>query len=146
MPLPSPPSCCSDSAGSPAGDDSFPYTCIVGRQKLAQRLIAFEPDRAVVVRLRDHIALNGLTSVEIHETAVGASRHRAALSLGAPGYDALSSVVSAHPGGYEIDVVTLDDTLAFVGKSLVIKIDVEGYELEVLHGAKNLLARNYGYA
>jgi FkbM family methyltransferase len=122
------------------------YTCIIGRQKLAKRLIAFEPNRAVVERLREHIALNGLTGVEIHETAVGATRHKAALSLGAPGYDALSSVVSAHPGGYEIDVVPLDDTLTFIGKSLVIKIDVEGYELEVLHGAKNLLARNYGYA
>ena len=122
------------------------YTCIVGRQRLAQRLIAFEPNRAVVERLRQHIALNGLTGVEIHETAVGATMHKAALSLGAPGYDALSSVVSAHPGGYEIDVVALDETLAFVGEPLVIKIDVEGYELEVLQGAKNLLTQNYGYA
>lgn len=122
------------------------YTCIIGRQKLADRLIAFEPNRAVVERLRAHIALNGLTGVEIHEVALGASRHKAALSLGAPGHDALSSVVSAHPGGYEIDVVTLDERLAFIGQLLVIKIDVEGYELEVLQGAQNLLARNYGYA
>jgi FkbM family methyltransferase len=122
------------------------YTCIIGRQKLARRLIAFEPNRAVVEHLREHIALNGLTGVEIHETAVGADRHKAALSLGAPGHDALSSVVSAHPGGYEIDVVTLDGTLDFVGQPLVIKIDVESYELEVLRGAENLLARNYGYA
>jgi len=122
------------------------YTCIIGRQKLAERLIAFEPNRAVVERLRRHIALNALAGVEIHQTAAGASAHKAALSLGAPGYDALSSVVAAHPGGYEIDVVALDDTLDFVSKALVIKIDVEGYELEVLQGAKNLLTRNYGYA
>lgn len=47
---------------------------------------------------------------------------------------------------YAISVVTLDETLSFDGQPLVIKIDVEGYELEVLDGAKNLLVRNYGYA
>jgi|GEM_PF-1067294 len=122
------------------------YTCIIGRQKLAERLIAFEPNRAVVERLRAHLALNGIAGVEIHETAVGAARHKAALSLGAPGFDALSSVVSAHSGGYEIDVVALDGTLSFSGKPLAIKIDVEGYELEVLAGAETLFMRNYGYA
>jgi FkbM family methyltransferase len=126
------------------------YTCIIGRQHLAKRLIAFEPNGAVIGRLREHIAQNGVTGVEIHETAVGASRHKAALLLGAPGYDALTSVVAAPPGaeksGPAIDVVTLDETLSFAGKPLVLKIDVEGYEPEVLAGAKNLLAQNYGYA
>jgi len=122
------------------------YTCIVGRQKLADRLIAFEPNRAVVERLRQHIALNALRGVEICEIALGATAHKAALALGAPGYDALSSVIAPHPGGYEIDVVPLDDILNFTGKPLVIKIDVEGYEREVLQGGKNLFTQNYGYA
>jgi FkbM family methyltransferase len=126
------------------------YTCIIGRARLAKRLIAFEPNRAVIGRLQEHIALNGVTGVEIHEAAAGAKPHKAALLLGAPGYDALTSVVAAQPSvqksGNEIDVVTLDDTLSFDGQPLVIKIDVEGYELEVLEGAQRLLARNYGYA
>ncbi len=122
------------------------YTCIIGRQKLANRLIAFEPNRAVAERLWLHAGRNGLTGVEVHETAAGATRHKAALALGAPGYDALSSVVAAHPGGYEIEVVTLDETLSFAGKAVVVKIDVEGYELEVLQGANNLFRGNYGYA
>jgi len=122
------------------------YTCILGRQRLARRLIAFEPNHAVVARLKAHLALNGVTGVEIHEAAVGATPHKAALLLGAPGYDALSSVVAAHPQGYAIDVIALDDVVAFAGQALVIKIDVEGYELPVLQGAKNLLERNYGYA
>jgi FkbM family methyltransferase len=122
------------------------YTCIIGRQRLVDRLIAFEPNRAVIGRLADHIARNGVPGVEIHETAVGASRHKAALALGAPGFDALTSVVAAHSGADQIDVVTLDETLAFTGKALIFKIDVEGYELEVLEGAKNLFAQNYGYA
>ncbi len=42
--------------------------------------------------------------------------------------------------------MTLDDTLSFAGDPLVFKIDVEGYELEVLAGATEIFGRNYGYA
>jgi len=122
------------------------YTSIIGRQKLANRLIAFEPNQWAFGRLQAHIGLNGLTGVETHEAAAGSARQTATLAPGAPGYSALSTVVSAHPEGYEIEVVPLDEVLFFVGKPLIIKIDAEGYELQVLEGAKTLLARNYGYA
>jgi FkbM family methyltransferase len=122
------------------------YTCIIGRQRLANRLIAFEPHRWARGRLQAHLELNGLTGVEIHDTALGAAHHTATLLPGAAGQSALSTVVASHPEGYEIEVVPLDDVLSFVGKPLVIKMDVEGYELEILEGAKSLLARNYGYA
>jgi len=42
--------------------------------------------------------------------------------------------------------LSLDEMFSFISKPLVIKIDVEGYELEVLEGAKKLLCQNYGYA
>jgi FkbM family methyltransferase len=126
------------------------YTCIIGRQRLAEQLIAFEPNRAVIGRLQEHIARNGVHGVEIHRTAVGAAPHKAALLLGAPGFDALTSVVAApaeaEKSGDAIDVVTLDETLSFSGEALVFKIDVEGYELEVVAGAREIFARNYGYA
>lgn len=126
------------------------YTCIIGRQRLAEQLVAFEPNRAVIGRLQEHIARNGVRGVEIHRTAVGATRHKAALLLGAPGFDALTSVVAApaeaEKSGDSIDVVTLDETLSFSGEALVFKIDVEGYELEVVAGAREIFARNYGYA
>ena len=122
------------------------YTCIIGRQKLAGRLIAFEPNPTVAVRLREHLQLNGLAAVEVHEAAAGAKPHKAALTRCPSGYDPLASVVAADPGGFEIDVVALDDTVSFTGAPLVVKVDVEGYELEVLQGAKNLFAQNFGYA
>lgn len=122
------------------------YTCIIGRLNVAKRLIAFEPHPQARERLRTHLELNGLTEVEIHNTGVGAARHTASLLPGAGGQSALSTVVSANSEGYEIDVVPLDDVVSFVAKPLVIKIDVEGYELQVLEGAKNLLTMNYGYA
>ena len=126
------------------------YTCIIGRQGLAERLIAFEPNRAVIGRLREHIDSNGVRGVEIHQTAVGATPHKAALLLGAPGFDALTSVgrllrKRRNPTRRSMSS-TLDDTLSFAGQPLVFKIDVEGYELEVLAGATEIFARNYGYA
>jgi FkbM family methyltransferase len=122
------------------------YTCIIGRQGLAERLIAFEPNHWALGRLDAHIALNGLTAVEIHNSAVGAADHTAVLLPGAPGYSALSTIVQSNADGYEITVVSLDKLFSFTGKPLVIKIDVEGYELPVLEGAKKLLCQNYGYA
>jgi FkbM family methyltransferase len=122
------------------------YTCIIGKLQLADRLVAFEPDRRAFALLQKHLASNGLTAVESHKLAVGASRSSAVLVPAMGINSGISTVVAAHPEGYEVDVVALDDMLSFVGKPLVIKIDVEGYEQPVLEGAKRLFSQNFGYA
>jgi FkbM family methyltransferase len=122
------------------------YACIVGRQKLASRVMAFEPNRTAFARLRAHLALNGLAEVDARETALGARQETATL-VPAPGDNSgLSAIVPGHADGYQIAVVALDDIVALVGKPIVLKIDVEGYELPVLRGAERLLEQNYGYA
>lgn len=122
------------------------YTCIIGRHQPATRLIAFEPNREILDDLRGHIALNGVPGVAIYDKALGAFRQKASLQLGKPGFSALTSVVPSHPDGNEIDIAPLDEIVSFAGKPLILKIDVEGYELEVLKGAEALLSRNFGYA
>jgi len=49
-------------------------------------------------------------------------------------------------GVVSVDVIALDDELDIKNNVICIKIDVEGYELEVLAGAGNLLRSNGGYA
>ena len=49
-------------------------------------------------------------------------------------------------GEYSVAVVALDDEIDIRASNIAIKIDVEGYELEVLTGAASLLCGNGGYA
>jgi FkbM family methyltransferase len=122
------------------------YTCIIGRRRLASRLIAFKPNRTAFQRLQAHLALNGLEGVDARETALGARRETATLLPAQSANSGLSVIVPEHADGYQIDVVALDDVVCLTGAPIVLKIDVEGYELPVLQGAERLLRQNYGYA
>jgi FkbM family methyltransferase len=122
------------------------YTCILGQHKLVQRVIAFEPNPDVIAQLHGNMQLNALPPVEIHQVAAGASRHEAALEIQPDGYDCLAGVVAAGAEGYKIDVVPIDELVSLNGSCIFVKIDVEGYEVEVLRGASNLFGQNFGYA
>jgi len=120
------------------------YTCIIAKQRLAGRVIAFEPNRSAFERLRAHIVLNGLTRVEIHPFAAGAAHGSGKLLPAA--ISGLSAMVESHPDAYSVQVVSLDELLSLSGQAIALKIDVEGYELAVIEGARKLLSENYGYA
>ncbi|HVG50763.1 MAG TPA: FkbM family methyltransferase, partial [Xanthobacteraceae bacterium] len=124
------------------------YTCVLGSKKLVPRLIAFEPDRENFSRLTTNLALNGLSGhVEAHDVAVGARFGTATLVPSAPANRGMSRIGSEPAdNSYEVTVVTLDETVPHLGRNIAIKIDVEGFEDEVLSGATQLLDRNGGYA
>ncbi len=120
------------------------YSCIAGVHQVAPRIVAFEPDPDNFANLRRNVALNGLATVETRNEAVGAQRGMARLSIGSADNRGLSAI---HPeGDCRVSMTTLDAAFPLVGSTIAIKIDVEGYEPEVLRGATNLLARNRGYA
>ena len=58
----------------------------------------------------------------------------------------LSKIDRTGSGQYSVDVVALDDEVDIRGSAILLKIDVEDYELEVLAGAARLLGSNGGYA
>jgi len=121
------------------------YICIIGRQRAAERLIAFEPDRRAFGLLREHLALNVLPHAESHEAAVGVGYGHAVLLPATGANSGLSKVVRSHPQGYDVKLVSLDEMICLAGQPLVIKIDVEGFELPALEGARRLLTENHGY-
>jgi FkbM family methyltransferase len=105
------------------------------------RVVAFEPQRIVFQMLCANIALNALTNVAVHQSAVG----RALGSIVVPGIDYSQpgnfggvSLGSAEQGE-RVNVVTID-ALALPACELI-KIDVEGMERDVIEGAMSTIQR-----
>ena len=106
------------------------YTLAAARR--AAHVVAFEPASCNVAALRRHVALNGLTNVDIVSAAVASHEGTARLAAGA----SPSEFRLAGDGG-EVPCVTLDGWRRGLAAPppAVMKIDVEGAEMDVLDGA-----------
>ncbi len=109
------------------------------------RVFAFEPAPEARDGLRMHVALNGLEGrVEIVAAAAAASVGTARVRIdGASGANALAAGLYHAAAGYiDVETTTID---AFCERHRtrpdVLKIDVEGAELDVLKGARRVLAQ-----
>ncbi len=108
---------------------------------------AFEPCSQTFSRLEENVQLNGLRSVSCHRLALSDSNAEAQLSIAKDGFDAWNSLGKPYmgePGGQEtVQTMTLDSFVkehALAGRITAMKIDVEGWENQVLIGAEQLLA------
>ncbi len=114
---------------------------------LGARVVALEPQPAVARWLRRLVG--GKAGVTVRDQAVGARSgvERIAVSRRTPTVSTMSEswragVVEAHPGfegvrwdaSVEVPVVTLDALIEEYGTPAFCKVDVEGYEAEVLAG------------
>lgn len=104
-------------------------------------VFAFEPCQKTVEYLRKNIELNCLKNVHIYEGGVGATT--TSVHIGTP--DETHSGAAFIGGGDEHTTIqALDENLdikALIGeRRLFVKIDTEGYELQVLKGMRLLLA------
>jgi FkbM family methyltransferase len=96
---------------------------------------AFEPDPDNFMGLQRNVRLNGVVSqVRSYQQAVGAFTGTTRFAAGR----ATESAVD-ESGPHTVEVVRLDDLFP-ESKVDVLKIDVEGYEAQVLEGASSLLA------
>lgn len=104
------------------------------------RVVAFEPQMAAVASIRRNAAVNGFENVAVVEAAVGAAEGELFLR-GAGTATAHVTDTPSGPGGERVRVTSLD--AYFLSRSelvpSVVKIDVEGYEREVLAGMRSLL-------
>jgi FkbM family methyltransferase len=108
-----------------------------------EKAIAFEPNPNAVSVILKNIQLNELTNCSVISKALGSeqSTQKMYFGLHSPTASLLSSDSMAGCG-VDVQVSTLDSEIALSdlnGKNLVLLIDVEGYELNVMQGAKDLI-------
>lgn len=126
------------------GDFALLAARIVGD---AGRVLAFEPEPDNCHWIERSIALNGYRNIQLHQLALSDRNGEAELYIGAQsGWHSLV----VHSSGADRQAVrvvtrTLDDFLAeqgWEGSVDMMKIDVEGAEMEVLRGAAKVLESN----
>src|SRR5262249_39063404 len=122
-------------------------SCILGRLRLVTRVLPLEPDRLSFTRLQANIELNDLqTIVDARDVGAGARCGTMAFLPAGSANGGVSKIGPTEEGSYDVTVAALDDLLDTEGSTIAIKIDVEGYELEVLAGAERLFGCNAGIA
>ncbi len=110
---------------------------------------AFEPDLRNLTFLRANVCINGLEErVAICDKAVGAEagtveflEYRGGDSLNT-GKSRVVTESEGQPGVRTVARITLDDHAEWSGRTILMKIDVEGYELDVLSGMRRTLRDN----
>lgn len=110
------------------------------------RVWAFEPEARSRRQLEKTLHLNGLAQVALSEAAVSAEAGRLTFHespvIGHSSLYALPDVEEAAATLVEVPVVRLDDVVPEDERLDLVKIDVEGAELDVLRGMERLLRAN----
>lgn len=114
-------------------------------------VIAFEPDPHNLRQLEHNIKLSGLSNVQLYQQAVsdmvGIGRFKASDPTVNSGWGGLTNKPLESEDVIEVEITTLDQLLSDESSNArslpisVIKIDVEGHEMEVLQGAHQLLTK-----
>lgn len=122
------------------------YTLIaakhVGR---AGSVLAFEPLPETFALLERSVSENGFDNVRMFQVALSDRDGRATLRLPPSSNSGLASLAAAHDDdGFEVECMRLDTVLERnrAGRVDVMKIDVEGFEHQVIVGACRTLAHD----
>lgn len=123
------------------------YSVMMVLKSLCPRVIAFEPDPGNYTRLTANLKLNDiLDRVETVPLALGAREGEVKLYAGWSGNRGESTIAVPEQTPQDIShmvrVAPLDGLYAFSGRRLLLKIDVEGYEFEVIAGMARTLREN----
>ena len=117
----------------------------------AKAVICFEPNTANHKRLSENLALNSIGNVQVRKAGVGSKRQTLRmvsnpLMPGGSSVDAKLGDAIRRSGEVveeEISIITLDEEIAEAGLAPpdFVKIDIEGWEIEALRGAKSTLLK-----
>ena len=124
---------------------NFGYNAVLMGKKLSNKglLVAFEPQRIIYQQLNGNLILNNIFNSITYQVALG-NGTQSATTMRPVDYE--SSWVnigdtSIGDGGEEVNIYKLDD-FEF-NQVNFIKMDVQGYELFTLEGAKELISTHF---
>jgi FkbM family methyltransferase len=124
-----------------AGANIGVHTVPLARACAPGRLYAFEPQPAVCALLRQNLIANGLENAEAVAAACGA--HTGTARIPTPDYASPGNFggISLSPGGdgIEVSVLAIDDLR--LDRLDLLKVDVEGAEVDVIRGATATIKR-----
>jgi len=107
------------------------------------RVVAFEADPEIAVRLREHVTRNDFRSISVEEKAVWSEPGTVFFARTDPATSpdrGLGHIVATGAGDtIQVNAVSLDKYVQTVPGPDFLKCDVEGAEVEVFRGAQRLL-------
>lgn len=120
-----------------AGANVGSYT-ILASAHIGATSYSFEPDPQTFERLLDNISINRIADkVQLNNQALGKEKGTLYFTKG---LDTVNHVVNSNfTNTQKIMVGVLDDLILPSDRVIIMKVDVEGFESEVLMGANNLL-------
>jgi FkbM family methyltransferase len=132
------------------GGANIGYYSLMASKLVGQKgsVYAFEPTPATFKRLCDNISLNELQNVKPYQMGLGSDDGELEYfisNINPVNNSFVKSELNSHPGSNVIKVkIARLDTIFPDGidNLSVIKLDVEGYENEVILGAKNLIQKS----
>lgn len=124
--------------GANCGNHTLYLACVAGAQ-----VHAFEPDSELCAAISTSVSANGVEPrVTVHQVGVGDSDGFGRLVQTAENNRGAQRLQRVANDEQATKIIRLDDLL-FDEPVRAMKIDVEGMELDVLKGAKNLIARDH---
>jgi len=114
------------------------------------KVISYEPSKPTFERLRENVAMNNFANIFPQNTGIGDSIAEFPLhniDVTNPGMNRIIQDQSRIPDGIPaetIRITTLENSMRAIGidKIDAIKIDVEGFEYQVINGSLELLKKN----
>lgn len=127
---------CAVDVGAHVGNHTVYFAHVLG-----VRTLSFEPNPVTFRQLEANVSGNGLAQrCTLRNAAVGAATSKARAEPASAENSGMATVELDPEGA--VDVVALDDVLENEARIDLIKIDVEGWELDVLRGGARILERH----